>query len=460
MKKTEKAHVRGPGAGKDWTKGSIARNLVMLSWPIIVSQSLNMVGPTIDMIWVGKLGKAAIAGVGVAGMAVMFGMAAMMGLAQGARAIIARFIGRGDPEGANHVARQAFLISACYALVMVSVGIYFTETILTLMKVEADVVAEGSTYMRIMFLGGAAMAFRMMTEGVMQSSGDAKTPMKISLLFRAVHLVFCPLLVFGVGVFPRLGVSGAAVANLFSQGLGLAVGLWILFSGRTLLKLTLKNFYVDLGIMWRIVKIGIPAIIMGMQRGFGHLILMYFMVPFGTTAVAAHTILQRVEMILVMVCMGAGISAGVLAGQNLGAGYPERAEKGGWLAAGFAESIMILCAVGILLWPDGIIRVFNTDPELISTGRAFLRINVFGFLLFGFVPMFMQVLSGVGDTLPPMLFEVIPMWGVLVPLAIFLPKITGLGVYGIRWAIVASMVVSAIAYVTYFRLGRWKKKMV
>jgi len=112
------------------------------------------------------------------------------------------------------------------------------------------------------------------------------------------------------------------------------------------------------------------------------------------------------------------------------------------------------------LWPDGIIRVFNTDPELISTGRAFLRINVFGFLLFGFVPMFMQVLSGVGDTLPPMLFEVIPMWGVLVPLAIFLPKITGLGVYGIRWAIVASMVVSAIAYVTYFRLGRWKKKTV
>jgi Na+-driven multidrug efflux pump len=155
---------------RDWTEGSIIRNLLALSWPLMISQGLNMIGPTIDMIWVGKLGPAPIAGVGVAGMVVMFMMSAMMGLAVGTRAMVARYVGANDADGANNAARQAFVIGACFAAVMVTIGIYFSEQILILLRMEAEVVAEGAAYMRIMFVGAAAMTFRMLTEGIMLPS--------------------------------------------------------------------------------------------------------------------------------------------------------------------------------------------------------------------------------------------------------------------------------------------------
>jgi len=446
--------------GRDWTKGSIVGNLLLLSWPIIISQSLDMVGPTIDMVWVGKLGVASIAGVGVAGMVVMFMIPAVMGLIMGARAMIARFIGQGDAKSANHVARQAFVISASFSIVMASIGIFFAEPILTLMGVEADVVTEGVSYMRIMFVGAVAMSFRITAEGIMQASGDAMTPMKIAVFFRIVHVALCPFLVFGWWIFPNLGVSGAAITNVFSQSLGMALSLWVLFTGRTRLRLTLSNFYVDLHIIRRIVRIGIPAMVMGMQRSLGHIFLMLFMVPFGTLSVAAHTLCQRVEMTLVMLGMGWGTAAGVLAGQNLGARQAERAERSGWLAVCFAEGIMVICSIVILLWAESIVGIFSTESSIVEVASTFLRIATAGYLVLGFLVVFMQCLSGIGDTLPPMIIELVCMWGVQMPLAFLLPRVTNLGVYGIRWAIVAGMVVGAVAYLAYFRLGRWKRKKV
>lgn len=445
---------------RDWTSGSIARNLVLLSWPVIISQSLNMLGPTIDLIWVGKLGSSSMAGVGIAGMAIMLTMSAMMGLAQGSRAMIARFVGRRDMTGANKVAQQGFSISALYSTGMVCIGIFFSETILRLMGVEADVLSEGAPYMKIMFVGAAARSFRMMSESIMQSSGDAITPMKIGFLFRSFHIIVCPFLILGWWIFPRLGVTGAALANVLSQGLGMAVGLWILFSGRTRLTLTLKDYRFDLNLIWRIVKIGIPVSVMGMQRGLSQLLLILFVVPFGTTAVAAHTLLSRIEMILTMICMGTGIAAGVLAGQSLGAGKPDRAEKSGWLAGGFTEIVMILCSIALFIWPEVIIKIFNTEPGLVKMAGIFVRIGVVGFLMLGFGPVFMQILSGVGDTFPPMLIALINTWIILIPLGFLLPKVGNLGVFGVRWAMAFGMFLPGIAYIIYFKSGRWKRKKV
>ena len=164
--------MRRAALEKDWTKGSIPGNLWSLSLPIVISSSLNVLGPVIDMVWVGKLGAASIAGVGIASMAVMLVTAARMSLAVGTRAMIARFMGAGDSSSANHVAQQAFVISGSYVIVMAAIGIFLAEPILNMMGVEADVVSEGTAYMRIMFVGSVAMSFRMMAEGIMQASGD------------------------------------------------------------------------------------------------------------------------------------------------------------------------------------------------------------------------------------------------------------------------------------------------
>jgi putative MATE family efflux protein len=383
-----------------------------------------------------------------------------MGLGMGAKAIIARFIGAGDSAGANHVARQAFVICAGFALIMVPVGMFLAEPILAIFGVEADVIAEGAAYMRIMLVGSVSMVFWMMIEGIMQASGDTQTPMRIAVLFRIVHVVLCPFLIFGWWIFPYLGVSGAAVTNVVSQGLGLVPGFWILFSGRTRLRLTMKNFSLDPSMIWRIVKIGIPATIGGMQRSLGNMIIMWFIVPFGTIAVAAHTICQRVEMFVMMPAMGLGTGAGVLAGQNLGANQPARAEKSGWLAAGVVECFLICFSGAILLWAEQIIGIFGPEPEVVELSATFLRIAVAGFVVFGLEPVMMSCLSGVGDTLPPMLATVLSFWIIQIPLAYFLPQVGNLGVYGVRWGMAIGMMGAAIPLAIYFKMGRWKRKKV
>ncbi len=448
------------GRGRDYTQGSIVRALFSLSWPMIIANSVNMIGPTVDMIWVGRLGSASIAGVGVAGIAVMLVQSGLMGLFMGLRAMVARFIGSHDDRQANYVAQQALVIGVVSSVVLAAVGVFFAEGILDLVGVDPDVIAVGAVYLRVQFIGMVAMSFRMMTDGVMQASGDAITPMKIAIAFRALHVVLSPVLIFGLWIFPHMGVTGAAVTNVVSQSMGTALSFWFLFSGRSRLRLTLKGLRVDFRMIWRIVRIGLPASVMGMQMNLGQFALMKFVAPFGTLALAAHTLNQRIEMILFMPAWGLGMAAGVLTGQNLGAHQPDRAVKSGWIASALVEAFAFVCAAAILLWAETIVHIFSSDPDLVPVAATFLRIAVSGYLVMGLVGVLQQCISGSGDTLIPMLVSIGVMWLVQIPLAYYLPQRTDLGVYGIRWAIAAGSIISAIAYTSYYRTGRWKHKQV
>ena len=445
---------------RDWTKGSIIGNLWSLSWPISISSSIRMMRPTIDMIWVGALGTAALAGVGVAGIAVQMINSAKMGLNTGTRAILARAIGGKDEQAANHVAQQAIVICIAFSLCTATIGILLAEPILTLLGLAPDVVREGTDYMRIMFVGSVAMAFGMMAQGIMHASGDAMTPMKIDVGIRIFHVILCPFLVFGWGIFPALGVSGAALTNVISQGIGGAIMLWILFTGRSRLQLTLKNFRFDGAMIWRIVKIGLPASITGMERSFANFFLMMFIVPFGTAAVAAHALAQRIDMFVHMPAQGLGQGSGVLAGQNMGAGQPDRAEKTGWTAAALFTAVMAVASVGIWFWAEELVLIFNSEPELVEITATFLRIDIVSYLVFGLVVVLMNCLNGVGDTVIPMLTTLVTMWLIQLPLAWILPIVTDLGVYGVRWGIVIAIVMRALIYAIYFKHGRWKRKQV
>jgi len=427
---------------------------------MIIGSSLNMFGPTIDMIWVGRLGVASVAGVGVAGMAVMLMNSMRMGLYTGLRAMVARFVGAGDSESANHVAQQAFVVGISFSTIIALIGIFFAEEILSVLGLEADVVVEGAAYMRIQFVGAIFMSLRMITESTMQASGDSITPMKIAIAFRVFHVILCPFLVFGWWIFPRMEVSGAAMTNVASQALGGGLGLWVLFSGRTRMRLTLKDFHLDGNMIWRIVKIGIPASVSAMERGVSQAVMLWFMTAYGTLSIAAHTICSRADMLGSMMAMGVGQAAGVLAGQNLGAKQPEQAEKACWLAAGIGEGVMLVISIAIFISPQTLAYIFTPDLELVAVTSVFLRIMLAYFLVEGLRMVFMRCLNDVGDTVPPMLVAILSMWLVQIPLAYFLPKVGGLDVLGVRWAIAIGAIVQVIAYMTYFKLGRWKLKTV
>jgi putative MATE family efflux protein len=412
------------------------------------------------MIWVSRLGAASVAGVGIAGIAVTLMNSARSAFTSGQRALIARFFGAGDREGANNANRQAFVLSIGFAIVVAAIGIFFTEPILRVFGVEPDVVRQGAAYMRINFIGMVGMSLRMFTEGSMQASGDTMRPMKIGLIFRAFHIALCPFLVFGWWIFPRMGVAGAALTDVFSAGLGAGIGLWFLSSGRTRLRLTLRNFRLDPNIIWRMMKIGIPSSFMSMQHQLSISTFYWLLAPFGTLAVAGHTLWQRIDQLLLIMGTGMGTAAGVAGGQNLGAKQPERAKKSGWLAAGFITVIMFIGSLVLLLWAEGIASIFSTEPGLVKMASSYLRISAASYIGLGLNTMFMNFLTGVGDTLASLLGELTQTWGVQVPLAFFLSRSTSLGVYGVRWGMAGGFIFAGVIFTLYFWLGKWKHKRV
>jgi Na+-driven multidrug efflux pump len=241
----------------------------------------------------------------------------------------------------------------------------------------------------------------------------------------------------------------------------MVISLWILFGGeKSRLTLTLKGFRLDVLGIWHMVKIGLPALVMGVQANLGQTVLMKIIVPFGTLAVAGHALNHQVEMFIFMPGFGLGAGAGVLVGQNLGAQQPNRAERTGWIATAMLEGFMALCSLAVFLWAPNLMRVFTTEPELIRLGANFLRIASIGYLMTGFIAILQNSISGGGDTMPPMVISILSTWTFLLPAAFLLPYIFDLGVYGVRWAMVLTQLVGAVAYVIYFRRGRWKNKII
>ncbi len=450
---------------RDWTQGPILQNVLRLSWPMVLSNVLIMSGPLLDMIWVGRLGAASMAAIASGGIMIGLVISTVMGLAMGTRAMISRFIGAGDVGGAVHVAQQSLLISLFFSIVMAVVGYFFASGFLEVLGLGAEVVNVGAPYMRIMFLGSATIAFRMMAEGILQASGDTVTPMWASVVYFATRLVLSPLLIFGSDmlpwwILPGMGIRGSAVAMTVAYALGMLIMLWALFSGRSRLRVTLRGFRIDFHTIWRIVKIGFPALISMMQQNLSQLILVRFMAPFGTLAVAAHGLVQRVEGMFIMFAMAVGMGSGVLVGQNLGAGQPERAAKTGWQTAIMLEVVVLVCSLAILIFPRALARVFSPDPELVRTAGSYLRIAAAGYVAIGFMTVFMQSLNGSGDTTPAMVMSVVSVWAISLPLAFFLPKITGLGADGVRWGMAMALITNGIGQTIYFAFGRWKRKMI
>jgi Na+-driven multidrug efflux pump len=212
--------------------------------------------------------------------------------------------------------------------------------------------------------------------------------------------------------------------------------------------------------IWRIVRIGVPNSIIGVERTFGRLMLMGIVSPFGTVAVASHSLAQRMEFVFYVPSMALVTASSVLVGQNLGAKLPQRAEKGAWLAGATATSLMLVTAVPVLIWTEYVIRVFNSEPELVRVAATFVRIETAAYVMMGMSTVLQQSIQGAGDTVPPMFVSIASIWVIQIPVAYILSNHTSLGVYGARWAIVAGTLLGLICYLVYFRMGRWKHKRV
>ncbi len=452
---------RSEYATRDLTQGSISRNLWFLAWPQMIEGTLNMIDRVADLFWAGRFfGFHALGGLTVAQLYTNLMMTGRMGLDMGMQAMIARAIGANRVQLANHVALQAFTITGLFCLLMVVIGVMFTDFLLRIMGVSQEVIDIASVYMQIQFIGFAGQAFRMMTGGALQAAGDPLTPMKATTISRLAHIALTPLLIFGWGWFPQYDLAGAALANVIAQSLGVAWNAQALFRGTSRLHLSLSNYYVDFPLLIRLVRIGAPASGTGMERSIVHLLLARLVTPFGDVALAAYGITRNLEMFTAMGSMGLGRASGTLVGQNLGAGNVDRAKKTILWAIGYITVIRGSVAILLLLFPALFISIFNSDPELMEVAVWWVRIQALSGLVMGSGMVFQQSFNVAGDTVAPFVVTFIAMVGVELPLAFALSQWTPMGQYGIPLAITVAMVVRTAVYFPYFLKGRWARVKV
>jgi putative MATE family efflux protein len=461
MSANEKAPpMKDSNRRKDWTQGPILHNLLLLSWPMIVTEAVYMITQLFDMVWVGRSGSAAIAGLGI-GLLLTFMVSTVdMAIIAGMRAMVSRFIGAGDPDNARKVAGQAYALAISWGLLVTLGGFILAKPLIGMFGVSQEVVDQGSRYLKIMFAGWLSMELHVMGMYVRQAAGDSMTPMLTQISARVLHLALCPFLVLGIWIFPQMGITGAAISNTVSQMLGGLIGIWFIFGGHTRIKLTLKDLRFDPSIVWRMLKIGIPNLVSMAQMTASNFVLTWIIAPFGTVALAAHSLNGNVNGFVSTPNMGMSSGVAVLVGQNLGAKQPQRAVKSTWLGAAILTSFLFLCLIVVLVWARNIAGLFSRDPAMIDIATNFLRIATGAYLFMGVTSALTACINGAGDTLPTMLINIGMIWIVQLPVAFLLSNYTGLHVYGARIGLVAGPISAVIATFLYFKFGKWKTKRV
>ncbi len=410
-----------------------------------------------DLVWAGFLGTRAIAGMGVAQQYTQLGFTGRQGIDISQRAMISRAIGMGDQALANHILMQAWTLTIVFSTVMVGIGVFFTEPLLRLLGLSEEVIAEGAPYMRLQFIGQMAMAFQQVSGHALAAAGDTLTLMKSTTVARVAHIALSPLLVFGLGIFPEMGLAGAAMANIIAHALSVSILFWVLFRGTSRLHPRLSEYRFDGPLLWRMIKLGVPAALNGMERTVSQMVMIFLVVPFGDITLAAFTVTRRVEMFANLGSQGMGLASGVIVGQSLGAGKPERAKQTMYCAIGYVLTVKTILCLFLFAFPVLVLSIFNRDPEFLQVASLWIRITVLGFLFMGAGQVFQNSFQMAGDTVTPLLITLVSLWVVGIPLAYVLTQFTGLGEFGVAWATVIAMMIRGGAYVPYFLSDRWLK---
>jgi putative MATE family efflux protein len=445
---------------RDLTEGSIPRNLWGIAWPQSVESVLRIIDQILDLVWAGFLGTPHIAGIGVAQQYSQMAWTTRQGIDTAQRAMVSRAVGMGDIALAQLTVFQAATVTAGFFVLIATIGVVFTEPLLGLLGVSETVIDKAAPYMRIQFMGQGVMAFQQLFSHALIASGDAMTPLKANMVSRATHGILSPFLVFGLFGFPELGIAGAALANAAGNAAALSLVGRALFTGRTRLHLRLSDYRFDPKLIRQIIRIGIPAAVNGAERSVAQLILVRFVSPFGDNALAAFTLSRRVEMFANLGSQGFGQGSGVIVGQSLGAGKPERAKQTIYWALGYVLTIKTVLVLALFTFPDVLLSLFTRDPELLALGSTWIRIQCLGHLAMGFQNVFQQSFMTAGATLYPMMVTLAALWMIELPLAYLLSGPLGMGQLGIAWAVTIAMLARPLFHIPYFLSGRWMRARV
>ncbi len=426
-----------------------------MGWPQVAEGFLGVVDQVADLVWAGRLGFHAIAGLGASQAYLSTIMMARMGLDSSMRSMIARSVGARQFAQANHVLAQSFTLTSALALLMITAGIFLAEPLLHLIGMSDAAVEQGADYMRVQLVAMACLSYHRLFGGALQASGDSITPLKAALVSRVIHIVLSPILIFGWLGLPSMGLAGAAFARLAAEVVGVGMTYWALRSGRARISMRFREFRVDFPLIWTLIRQGVPASVTNMQRGVSQLVVVGVAAQFGDVALAAFALARRAENVVNQSSRGMGRAAGALAGQNLGAGIIDRARSA--VRWGMIFGIMMAAPflALMLIFPEPVAGFFNTDTDFIGIASTWLVIATIGYIFMCPVQIFTQAFNTSGSTFAPMVITVATMWAFEIPLTFILANFSALGHLGIPAAIVGGMALRLVAFTWYYFRGTW-----
>jgi putative MATE family efflux protein len=428
-----------------------------LAWPVIAEQSLATVTHIVDMMMVGRLGAAAVTAIGLTMQPVFFSMALASALSVGTTALVSRFIGSNNSKSAASVLQQSVIISIIFSSVFAVFFYFMAPEVLNLMGAEKEVIILGTGYLRIMTPGFIFMILGFIVTAALRGAGETKIPMQVNIIINILNVIGNYLLIFGKFGFPELGVNGAALATTLSRSFGGMVLLFITFSSYSVIKLKAKNFFAfDIDLIKRILRVGVPTAMEESVRRLAQMLFVRVIASLGTTAFAAHQIAINAESISYMPGFGIAVAATTIVGQNLGAKNPEGAEKGSFEAWKLGSIVMGFMALIFLIFPEQLIKLYTSDPEIISRGALNLRIIAFSQIPMGTHFIFAGSLRGAGDTKAVFYSTAVSTWVFRLLLGYLLVHTFNLGLAGGWIAMVIDWSVRG-SYVFYrFKNGKWK----
>jgi len=448
------------GTRQDFTEVPLRRAILLLAVPMILEMSMESLFVVVDIFWVSRLGAAAVATVGLTEAMLTIIYTVAMGLGIGATATIARRIGEKDPERAARCAVQVIVLGVGIATLIGIGGALSAKGLLALMGASPEVIAGGHHYTAVMLGGNATVLLLFLGNAIFRGAGDAAIAMRVLWLANGLNILLGPCFIFGLGPFPELGVTGAAVATNLGRGTGVVYLLYRLWRGGAHIRVERRHLRLEFETMaavFRISATGMFQMLVGMTSW---LALIRILSGFGSAALAGYTIAIRIIIFALLPSWGLSNAAATLVGQNLGAGKPDRAEQAVWLA-GFYNMIF-LGAIGavFVVFARPIIGAFTQDPAVVPYGVACLRTVSLGFLFYAYGMVMGQAFNGAGAVWTPTFINLICFWLWQLPLAYWLAHTLNWGPQGLFTAITIAWSTYAVISAALFKRGRWKLKRV
>ncbi len=444
------------GKEHDYTSGSINQAIFLLSIPMMIEMLGEGLFAIIDAYFLSKVSNAAATTAGIVEVIATLIYSIAIGISIAATATISRRIGEQKPEEAAKAAVQALILSVMIGAALGVLGFVFAEDVLRLMKADEEVIQVGTNYARILFSTNVIIILLFVLNGIFRGAGDAFMAMISLWVANLLNIILDPLLIFGIGPFPELGATGAAVATSIGRGVGVTFQLYILFKGSRVIKIAWRHLQVIPAVFRRIINIASTGFAQYLIASASWIFLARLVAEFGTDVYAGYFYAIRIILFTFLPAWGVSNAVATLVGQNLGAKQPDRAATSVWRAAFYNMIFLLLVSITFSFFAENLISIFTTEPTALEAGILSIRIFCVGYIFFAYGMIIGQAFGGAGDTRTPTIVNLICFWAVEVPLAYFLAKSLGWNLAGVLWAIAISESLLAIIFVILFRRGKWK----